>query len=111
MRMLFISAAIAVGTGITLVAAPAAADDTECPSGFFAREVRAYGQRLEAGIDPQTHKTTPEVTQNEWTELGDRRYVVARVCVRPLSDKENDELFWWGTHPWGSGTLTRPAAH
>lgn len=61
------------------------------------REVRIYGQRLEAGIDPKTKDIVPEVTQNDWADANDKRFVVAKVCLRPLSNEENVELFEWGS--------------
>jgi hypothetical protein len=59
-----------------------------CPTGYLPREVRIEHQRLEAGLPNQG----PVVTPNTWPEdnagRDDRRYLVALVCVRPVTDAE-----------------------
>ena len=74
-----------------------------CPAGYFAADVRNYGQRIESGPDPVTHKQRYVIVQNDWAPVRpDHRYVVSRECVRPLTDAENNELFQWGSmHPNG----------
>ena len=66
------------------------------PAQWFP-EIRVYGQRLEAGIDPVTHGTRTEVTQN--SEPGDQRFVVLTgtpgapgVCLRPLTAAERNPV-------------------
>ena len=66
------------------------------PAQWFP-EIRVYGQRLEAGIDPVTHGTRSEVTQN--SEPGDPRFVVLTgtpgspgVCLRPLTSAERNPV-------------------
>ena len=71
-----------------------------CQAGYFQRDVRIYGQRLELGIDPKTHLSDVQtVTQNDpAADPPDRRYIVAQVCVRPLKNAENIELFLQGAN-------------
>ena len=62
--------------------------DTSCPAGYMQKEVRIYGQRLEAGFVP---KDLPQVVvQNDPADTSDHRYVVALVCVRPLTNAERN---------------------
>ena len=91
------AAATAVGLHENENRAPA------CPAGYFAADVRNYGQRIEYGPDPVTHVNRYVITQNDWAPVRpDHRYVVSRECVRPLTNAENRELFEFGsTHPNG----------
>ena len=61
-----------------------------CGRGWYPREVRIGGQRLES--DPRW--LSPVVIQNvrpgDNSGRVDGRYVVARVCVRPVTDAERD---------------------
>ena len=63
-------------------------------TGHAARDVRIYGQRLESDPRPGV---SPVVVQNNWEDAGDKRFVVARQCVRPLTNSEYQELFRWGS--------------
>lgn len=70
--------------------------DITCPKNYFPADVRIYGQRLEG--DPQKDGTYRQIViQNNWEDTDDKRYVVARACVRPLTGEENNELFQWGS--------------
>ena len=68
--------------------APPAPATITCPKGFFPREVRVPGQRLESDPRPSLN---PVVIQNN--EPGDIRYVVALTCVRPWNNAEQQE-YW-----------------
>ncbi len=73
-----------------------------CPTGYLERpvEVRIEHQRLEAGLPGEG----PVVTPNAWPEdndgRDDRRYLVALVCVRPVTDAERN------TEPYTDGGIT-----
>lgn len=85
--VLVIAAALASGAALEAVTGPAG---KRCPTGYLPREVRIEHQRLEAGLP----REGPVVTPNAWPEdndgLLDRRYVVALVCVRPVTDAERN---------------------
>lgn len=74
----------------------------QCPSGYRSGEVRIYGQRQEAGINPVTHNTIPVIVQNDWDDPTDHThyYVPVLACWRDRTNEENNELYWWGVnHP------------
>jgi hypothetical protein len=62
-----------------------------CGRGWYEREVRIEHSRLEADPRPWL---SPVVVANAWPEDNggqlDRRYVVARACVRPVTDAERN---------------------
>ena len=78
-----------------------------CPNPYFAREVRIEHQRLES--DPRPERN-PVVVANTWPEdqadgAVDRRYTVAVVCVRTLTDAEyRSEPYTDGGPPIGEVT-------
>lgn len=71
-------------------AKPAPAATITCPKGFFPREVRVPGQRLESSANPDGSSDKVVIQNNE---PGDIRYVVALTCVRPWNNAEQQE-YW-----------------
>lgn len=86
-----VAAAVVVGLGVMLdKQASASVRFSDCPKGYVKTEVRIYGQRMEAGIDPQTGDRREEVVQNDRTDPKDHpgTYVVALACARGMNGTE-----------------------
>lgn len=77
-----------------VVASPTVAERPDCPSGYEMRDVRVYGQRLES--EPHRDGSVGSVVVQNEPGADDPRYVAARVCTRPLTGDEGDDLFWLG---------------
>lgn len=94
----FVFVAFTIASSMLLASATASPPHIQpqpCQSGYFRADIRAYGQRLELGIDPKTHLSNViTVTQNDMdANPPDRRYVVLSACLRPLTNAENQALF------------------
>jgi hypothetical protein len=91
--------AVTISTAAVALGAVGNRHSLRCPDGYFPRKVRIEHQRLEN--DPLRG---PVVTPNAWPEDNDgrldRRYLVALVCVRPLTDTERN------TEPYTDGDTT-----
>ena len=84
--------AVALAVALAFAAAGRATAPA-CEKGWYPADVHLYGQRVESDVGGNM-----VLAQNETAT--DRRYVVARMCIRRVNETESDAQYY--------GRLTRP---
>lgn len=106
-RKIIVAVTLAVAAGTSTAAVTTRQPALTCPKGYQSHDVRIQDSRLES--DPRTGNV---VVPNTWPEDNaghvDRRYLVAALCVRPLTNAERQsEPYTDGGPPIGSITPAR----